>query len=64
MTQGGPVNKIRSFPRRAGPTPAQAGALRGTTATFLNSDRGVRRTSRAPRTGTAAWTPVFYVVPC
>ncbi|MFD7226415.1 hypothetical protein [Streptomyces sp. NPDC056730] len=37
---------------------------RGTTARFLNSDRGIRWTSRAPQTGTATWTGVFYVVPC
>ncbi|MFE4372242.1 hypothetical protein ACFRMN_29235 [Streptomyces sp. NPDC056835] len=37
---------------------------RGTTARFLNSDRSVRWTSRAPQTGTATWTGVYYVVPC
>ncbi|MFJ1580064.1 hypothetical protein [Streptomyces sp. NPDC088182] len=37
---------------------------RGTTARFLNSDRSIRWTSRAPQTGTATWTGVFYVVPC
>ncbi|PVE13074.1 hypothetical protein [Streptomyces scopuliridis] len=37
---------------------------RGTTAKFLNSDRSVRWTSRAPQTGTATWTQVYYVVPC
>ena len=36
----------------------------GTVARFYNSDRTLRWTNRAKSTGTASWTPVFYVQPC
>lgn len=36
----------------------------GTVARFLNSDRSERWSSRAYQSGTATWTPVYYVVPC
>ncbi|MEV7423229.1 hypothetical protein [Streptomyces sp. NPDC091212] len=36
----------------------------GTVARFLNSNRTERWSSRAPQTGTATWTQVYYVVPC
>ncbi|MFJ2177779.1 hypothetical protein ACIOHE_33420 [Streptomyces sp. NPDC087851] len=37
---------------------------RNTRARFLNSDRSERWSHVAPGTGTASWTPVYYVVPC
>ncbi|MEV7090001.1 hypothetical protein AB0O07_29650 [Streptomyces sp. NPDC093085] len=37
---------------------------RGTRARFLNFDKVERWSSAAPETGTATWTPVYYVVPC
>jgi hypothetical protein len=36
----------------------------GTVARFYNSDGSLRWTNRAKDTGTASWTPVFYIRPC
>ena len=35
-----------------------------TTAFFYNSDGSKRWHSTAPQSGTASWTPVYYVQPC
>ncbi|MDH6229024.1 MULTISPECIES: hypothetical protein [Streptomyces] len=36
----------------------------GTVARFYNSDRSLRWTNTAKDTGTASWTPVYYIRPC
>lgn len=36
----------------------------GTVAIFYNSDGSVRWTNTAKDSGTASWTPVFYISPC
>lgn len=36
----------------------------GTVAKFYNSDGSLRWTSTAPQSGTASWTPVYYIRPC
>ncbi len=36
----------------------------GTVARFYNSDGSLRWSNRAKDTGTASWTPVFFVQPC